>query len=194
MGAVNSRILLKRRMADYGNPRLLVMDNEGSGKDKEQIMSMHTWTNTTPGEKLMTNKLYKEIMGIHPEVVWKKAFYDYYARPRALFCLWMGCQGKLQTKDRLIRFGVPTDGKCVFCDESESMNHLFFQCTQTKAIWLEVLVWMKVNHVPVHWNEELSWMIKAATSKSARGKILKMALAETVYLIWNARNKVIFCQ
>lgn len=42
------------------------------------------------------------------------------------------------TKDRLVRFDIITDRNCSFCDEEESMEHLFFNCKITPTIWKEI--------------------------------------------------------
>lgn len=57
--------------------------------------------------------------------------------------------------DRLRRFGVNTDGDCYFCNGTESVNHLFFECLATKVNWKRMLVWPKFDHNPERW--ELDW-------------------------------------
>ncbi|GAA0159379.1 hypothetical protein LIER_16167 [Lithospermum erythrorhizon] len=51
------------------------------------------------------------------------------------FIAWMLFHGKMNTKDRLLRWGLNVDPKCVFFVEVESQNHLFFECQFSAQIW-----------------------------------------------------------
>lgn len=52
--------------------------------------------------------------------------------------------------------------------------------------------WLNVNHTPGGWNNELGCTSQKTRGKGCMVKLLKMALAETVYYIWIIRNKIIF--
>lgn len=39
------------------------------------------------------------------------------------------------------RFGFETDN-CIFCDENESSEHLFYQCMFTEALWTDIHDWL----------------------------------------------------
>lgn len=77
--------------------------------------------------------------GVKEKVTWSKLMYSNVVRPRAKFTTWLACLGRLPTKERLARFGVSTDGQCVWCGHIENDQHLFFDCVCTKAIWTHVL-------------------------------------------------------
>lgn len=57
------------------------------------------------------------------------------ARPIANFIIWMILNGKLLTKDRPMRYDLINDIKYYFCENDESMDHLFFSCDGSKNIW-----------------------------------------------------------
>lgn len=55
--------------------------------------------------------------------------------------------GRIYTKDRHTRFGIVNDGKCAFCNNKESIEHLFFEYSYPKEVWSNVLRWMKINEM-----------------------------------------------
>lgn len=129
----------------------------------------------------------------HPDYVpWRKVLFDNEARPRALFTLWMACHNRLATKSRLMKFGMLTEEKCVFCCETETQNHLLFECAVMKDIWCGVLQWINVIHEPQKWDNEIKLMIQMSKKNSWRSKLLRIAFAETVYACWNYRNEKVF--
>ncbi|XP_058764243.1 uncharacterized protein LOC131637655 [Vicia villosa] len=89
-------------------------------------------------------------------------------------------------------FGLLNSMTCCFCDAIETLNHLLFECTGTKAIWQYVLDWLQIHHVPLRWNEEMRWMMARSKGKGSNLAILKCAFTETVYETWMYRNKYSF--
>ncbi|XP_058752433.1 uncharacterized protein LOC131625603 [Vicia villosa] len=137
-------------------------------------------------------KVYKVVQDCELKVEWRNLLYKNIARPRACFILWLACHEKLATKDRLHRFGMIDNVSCCFCSGMESLNHLFFECTSTREIWLEVLEWIQICHIPGEWHNERHWIIQHTRGKSAKAAVLKMAITETIYEIWNMRNNKSF--
>lgn len=68
---------------------------------------------------------------------------------------------------------------------------MFFECRFSRPIWECVLKWLKTDHMPSIWDEEIEWIIARTKGNRVRSKILKTVVAETVYYIWNAGNKKI---
>lgn len=87
---------------------------------------------------------------------------------------------KLLTKDRLGRFGIITDGKCAFCDNMESLDHLLFYCETTKVMWDSILAWLGYKRKPIGWTNEKLWVIDETKKKGWKPNILKMVVVETV--------------
>ncbi|KAL5146890.1 putative ribonuclease H protein [Glycine soja] len=139
-------------------------------------------------------KLYRKLQDCGQRKEWKNLLYGNTARPRANFILWLACHGRLSTKDRLCKYGMIDDKSCCFCSEEESMNHLFFVCDNSKRVWMEVLQWVQIRHDPSDWPNELHWLTHHTKGKGTRAAVLKMAIAETIYEIWNIRNNKIFGQ
>ena len=58
--------------------------------------------------------------------------------PRAQLLVWFILQGRLNTKERLFRFGLPEieDNLCVFCkEEPETVDHVIFGCRCSSRLW-----------------------------------------------------------
>lgn len=54
--------------------------------------------------------------------------------PKIKFWLWLILHNSIATKD-MYRRGWRGDIKCRFCDENETINHLFFACPAAKYMW-----------------------------------------------------------
>ena len=82
--------------------------------------------------------LYKIInfRGIQPVLV--SSVWDIKIPPRVQYFLWLLSKNKLLTRDNLGKRRKVEDSTCLFCNEQESLNHLFFDCVVAKQLW-EVL-------------------------------------------------------
>lgn len=128
-----------------------------------------------------TGLIYKHLRGDFPQVTWSKLFVGNLARPRSQLVLWLACHGRMATKDRLYKFGLITSDTCCFCSQGETLDHLLFECNITESIWCQVLAWLKVQHTPDSWREELCWILNHSRGKGWRQRLLKLAFTETVY-------------
>lgn len=108
----------------------------------------NSWQQAVKVEKFKMGKMYKALMEENNNVDWSILFVGNIARPRALMSLWMACQRRLATKDRLEKFGFITDSTCCFCRETESIDHLFYNCSLLKNIWADILEWIGIEHTP----------------------------------------------
>ncbi|CAL5212162.1 unnamed protein product [Lathyrus oleraceus] len=82
--------------------------------------------------------------------------------------------------------------KCCFCSEEETQSHLLFDCVGTKDIWMKVLEWLQIQHIPSGWTQEMKWIIQKTKGIGARAKILKLATTESIYELWRYRNDKCF--
>ncbi|XP_058759817.1 uncharacterized protein LOC131633123 [Vicia villosa] len=114
------------------------------------------------------------------------------ARPRVKFQLWTLFIRRLASRDRLQRFGLNIELSCVFCTELESIDHLFFNCRSTQEVWNKILMWIGYTHVGQEWNIEKNWIVQELRKRGWKRQLLKIALAETTYSLWKARNEIIF--
>lgn len=111
-------------------------------KNKELGNNSQYWITSVQQGKIGTSSMYKDLRGDSILVRWKTIFFKNHARPMARFNIWLVLHGILPTKDRLQKFGVVTDGKCTFCQQDETLDHLFFYCMYTMDIRAKVLRWI----------------------------------------------------
>ncbi|CAK8576189.1 unnamed protein product [Lathyrus sativus] len=151
------------------------------------------WDQLLISHKFKASVFYKVLIDDGTRVPWRNLIRSNKSRPRAVFCLWKACHGKLATKDRLKRFGMIQDSQCSLCHtEKETMNHLFFCCQGTRHIWKKVLHWFNIVHTPQPWDAELIWITNMTKGKGWKVDIFKMLVAETIHCIWWYRNNTTF--
>jgi hypothetical protein len=49
--------------------------------------------------------------------------------------MWLMENGAILTKDNMIKRNWKGNPECYFCDQHETINHLFFGCSVAKVIW-----------------------------------------------------------
>ncbi|KAH1253271.1 putative ribonuclease H protein [Glycine max] len=151
------------------------------------------WIEMLRKRKFSMKQVYMELVEDHNRADWFRLLRYNRARPRANVTLWLSCQNRLATKTRLKNMNMIQCSLCSLCKEQdEDLDHLMFSCRVTKAIWLEVLKWMDIDHTPQMWRDEVRWVMQYTKGKGWKRGILKLAFSEVVYGIWIYRNRVVF--
>ena len=125
-------------------------------------------------------------MFTYANVVWKSL-----TPPKSELLLWFLLLGKLNTKDRLIRFNIRQglDSKCVLCNqEEESINHLFCCCPFTWRVWCTFLNWWDIYPRSAF----DSWLGFNGTKAQKRCWVAWFYVI--VWTVWETRNRIIFQQ
>jgi hypothetical protein len=58
--------------------------------------------------------------------------------PRVLFFLWLLSKNKTLTRDNLAKRQKVENLMCLFCEEMESCNHIFFECVVAREMWRRI--------------------------------------------------------
>ena len=125
------------------------------------------------------------------KITWPKFVWHAPIIPRHSFIMWLGLKDRLLTKNKLQRF--IDDLSCPLCRaENETLDHLFFHCRIGNQIWANVKSWLGISRAMHTLKAAVKWMIKEARGTGFPAKIKRIALACTVYYIWEARNKSLF--
>ena len=126
-----------------------------------------------------------------PKRQWVAVVWSSCITPKYAFILWVCAKSKLQTKDRLHYLDI--DSMCPLCRAGEeSVQHLFFQCTFSATVWGHIRAWLGISRAMSTIASALKWIKKEGWGTSWRSKMKRIALAYSVFQIWNAWNRMIF--
>ena len=101
--------------------------------------------------------------------------------------LWYFKRGVLLTKDNLSRRNWRGDKNCVFCSNTETIHHLFFDCPYAKFLW-------RMCHIALGIDPPLgtSNLFGTWSQNGGQGNLLLFGAAGFCWALWLSRNDVIF--
>ena len=79
--------------------------------------------------------------------------------------------------------------QCCFCNCTESIDHLFFECITVNYIWSLVAFVLGANHRPTSFGQYWHWIDTLLPNKKGSHMI---GLASICWAIWKSRNKCCF--
>ncbi|GAV92460.1 zf-RVT domain-containing protein, partial [Cephalotus follicularis] len=131
-----------------------------------------------------------------PVVTWAKVVWFSGAIPKHSFCLWLTFRRAHLTRDKLQSLGILQQSMCPFdCGQQETIDHLFFECDYTKAVWSKV---MELNNCPIpvawNWDAVVTWALGHTIGRHFQRWMRRAGLATAVYHCWRERNNRIFRQ
>ncbi|GAA0164614.1 hypothetical protein LIER_20207 [Lithospermum erythrorhizon] len=92
-----------------------------------------------PKERSVVRRIYKTLVEPGRKERWAKVVWFWHNVPRHSFILWLLVLERLETRDRVAKWKNGCELKCLFCDENESRNHVFFQCNFSGNMWRHIL-------------------------------------------------------
>ena len=102
---------------------------------------------------------------------------------------WLLEKNAILTKDNLLKGKWLGNPNCSFCDQPESIDHLFFQCPVVRCIWGLVGSCFKASNIPGCYSQYRPWIEKWLPEWKF---IHHFGFAATSWAIWKSRNKAIF--
>ncbi|GAB2283722.1 hypothetical protein Dimus_039622 [Dionaea muscipula] len=143
--------------------------------------------------KFFPQSVYRMLVPQPKPMPWWRLIWSRPIFPRHSFVLWLASRGKLSTKDRMSRFGIPIDGLCVLCTQAEETHdHLFCCCDFAKEVLGGALLGVKLRPRTYDWCYLMQWLLKVAKGKSGRAGKTRQIFAAVIYGIWMERNVKIF--
>ncbi|XP_070022489.1 uncharacterized protein [Nicotiana sylvestris] len=114
---------------------------------------------------------------------WSRGVWNKMNTLKHSFICWLAMQRKLLAKDKTLRMKITEDSDCMLCKgKTESIDHLFFECTFSKMCLAKVLKWLGMNIK----NTEVTGIWRRMT-RIAKGKIgrsfTQAMLAAVIYHI-----------
>ena len=103
--------------------------------------------------------------------------------------MWFLHRKVILTKDNLMKRNWHGNQKCCFCDQDESIQHLFFDCQFARTIWR--IIHMSFGLAPPKNVTNLfrNWL--KGIPKSVL-KNIRVAVCAVLWTIWNKRNYLVF--
>lgn len=62
--------------------------------------------------------------------------------------------------------------QCDMCNETKSINRLFFDCVVAKLWWIKILEWLRFDHVPGTWQKELTWILGRGKGRRPKCRVM----------------------
>lgn len=112
-------------------------------------------------------------------------------------CAYFAIINRLPTRDRCLKWNKKGETICLLCkNETESTDHLFFDCTYSKHIWFIVKTNLKINQNQVVQNirESISYIQNNFKEKSKEFKKASIMLTTSLFHIWKERNQRLHSQ
>lgn len=134
-----------------------------------------------------TKLVYSKLRGTEPTIPWDKVVWTAGGIPKHNFLTWLFVLNRSPTRDRLIQWGLQVDPSCLLCNAAaESRDHLFFNCSYSWTIWLEVS--RRCGHQP-----EQNWATELLNLQSLRGnrcskRLILLGWQAVIYWVWQERN------
>jgi hypothetical protein len=124
---------------------------------------------------------FRGVQTIDVHAIWKLK-----VPPKIQFFLWLVYYKKLLTRDNLSKRQHVDDLTCVFCNEIESCDHLFWECAVAKEAW-EEMKRITGTHVTINSLCDLSslWPNKDRIASN-------MVHAALLRALWRLRNDLVF--
>ena len=116
------------------------------------------------------------------EAVWFKG-----RIPKHAFITWLATRQRLNTRDRLISWGLHVPSLCLLCNSHDkSIQHIFFDCSFSNEVW--VFFTSRARVIPPFLFEDVVRWLKVPSRNKNVSLILKLAFQASIYAIWKERN------
>ena len=103
--------------------------------------------------------------------------------------MWLVENNAILTKDNLLRRHWIGDPTCYFCNENESIDHLFFLCPIARITWGIIGFCFGANSVPKNMQRYKFWIAKWLPGGN---QMYTSGCAAICWAIWKCRNRACF--
>lgn len=136
--------------------------------------------------KTMYNHMCRNDVGANECFIWKAKL-----PLKIKIFIWLVLRNAIPTRDNLARRRWQGSTRCSFCEEEETILHLFFDCVSARVIWSIVAFVVGAGNKPTNFDHFWFW-IEAAVPN--RKNLYFVGLAAIIWAIWKTRNDVCFNQ
>ena len=93
------------------------------------------------------------------------------------------------TKDNLAKRNWVGSQRCCFCDQDESIQHLFLKCPLARLLWRIIQVSFNISP-PINLASLFSSWLNGIEPKTAAR--IRVGVCALLWAIWNCRNDIVF--
>lgn len=184
-GCFKFRRLLHGNKLKIWNNIKQVCDNLHLDVNKEDTL----WWNLTKHGNFTVKSFYKAL-SLQNFVFPYKKLWQIKVPLKVRIFIWLVIKNKILTKDNLYKKGWRKgDIKCQFCDNIETVQHLFFECPLAKFLWN--IVSCSLNLKPVSNIQDLFGVWLLSYGKGMK-TLMVVGVAAIFWAIWKVRNTACF--
>ena len=103
--------------------------------------------------------------------------------------MWFLLKEVILTKDNLIKQNWHVCTKCCFCDQEETIQHLFISCPFARILWRIIRITFNIYPPANITNLFGNWLNGVAKKDRVH---IRVGVRALVWAIWNVRNDCIF--
>lgn len=90
---------------------------------------------------------------------WYRGVWFMHHTPKCAFFTWLAILNHLTTGDRMLTWNTSVNSSCVFCNQLETRNHLFFSCPFTSAVWTQLMCGLLGARFTTNWEDRMALAI-----------------------------------
>ena len=125
---------------------------------------------------------FRGVKNVHVHAIWKIKI-----PPKIHFFLWLVSHNKILTRDNLAKRQRVDDLSCLFCYETESCSHLFFDCVVAQVAWEAVSRVTGKNVLPASFEKIANlWL------GESKNEVVNVVHAVVMWELWKVRNNICF--
>ena len=102
--------------------------------------------------------------------------------------MWFVHKGVILTKDNLMKRNWVGNPRCYFCDQNETIKHLFLECPLAKLLWRSIHIAFNIQP-PMSINTLFGTWLNGVDIHIA--KHIRIGICALLWAIWNTRNDMI---
>jgi len=117
---------------------------------------------------------------------WDKFIWSSYLSPSKTLVLWKNFHGRLPTDQHILNKGLHICSMCTLCEKhEESIQHLFFECSNALRIWS----WVRQIFSTSHFSNKDDFLSFIKSDGSPLVKLIKLVVITfSIWMIWHMRN------
>jgi hypothetical protein len=108
----------------------LIVEQVSLNEDLNALVWCYEKSGTYSSHSCYSIISYRRVKPVYIPVIWSIV-----VPPKIHLFLWLVAYNKLATVDNLNKKGLMKNPQCCFCNENESVSHLFFECVVAKVLW-----------------------------------------------------------